>query len=521
LIHDLKNSNRHARVSVKLVSEVGVGTIAAGVAKAHADVVLISGYDGGTGSSPHTSLQHAGLPWELGLAETHQTLVLNNRRSRIAVETDGQLKTGRDVVIAALLGAEEFGFATAPLVALGCIMMRVCHLNTCPVGVATQDPRLRERFTGKPEHVVNFMRFIAEDLREHMARLGFRTLNEMIGRVDRLEAKQAVDHWKARGFDFSNVLYQPDLGPEVGRYRQIDQDHGLEQSLDVTKLLEICRPAIERGERVQASLPIRNVNRVVGTITGSEITRRWGAKGLPDDTVRIHFKGSAGQSFGAFMPRGMTFTLEGDANDYLGKGLSGGKLVIHPPAGSAFVPEENIIIGNVAFYGATAGEAYIRGMAGERFCVRNSGVKAVVEAIGDHGCVYMTGGRVVVLGSAGRNFGAGMSGGVAYVLDERGDFPSRVNGQMVAAGRLEDPEEIAEVRAMVERHLAYTQSARAKDVLARWPEMAGRFVRVMPKDYARVLECIQRAHEQGLSGEEAVMAAFEQNARDLARVGGN
>jgi len=521
LIHDLKNANRNARISVKLVAEVGVGTIAAGVAKAHADVVLISGHDGGTGASPQTSIQHAGLPWELGLAETHQTLVLNNLRSRIAVEADGQLKTGRDVAIAAMLGAEEFGFATAPLVALGCIMMRVCHLNTCPVGVATQDPRLRERFTGKPEHVVNFMRFIAQDLREHMARLGFRTLDEMIGRVDRLEAKQAVEHWKARGFDFSNILYQPDLGPEVGRYRQIDQDHGLEQSLDVTTLLELCRPAIERGEHVEANLPIRNVNRVVGTITGSEITRRWGAAGLPDDTVQLHFKGSAGQSFGAFLPRGMTFTLEGDANDYVGKGLSGGKLVIYPPAGSTFVAEENIIIGNVAFYGATAGEAYIRGMAGERFCVRNSGLKAVVEAIGDHGCEYMTGGRVVVLGSVGRNFGAGMSGGVAYVLDELGRFASHVNSQMVAVERLEDPEEVEEVRAMVEQHREYTGSSRAQAVLGRWSELAGRFVRVMPKDYARVLACIGRAHEQGLSGEEAVMAAFEENARDLARVGGN
>jgi len=521
LIHDLKNGNREARISVKLVAEVGVGTIAAGVAKAHADVVLISGHDGGTGASPQTSIQHAGLPWELGLAETHQTLVLNNLRSRITVEVDGQLKTGRDVAIAALLGAEEFGFATAPLVALGCIMMRVCHLNTCPVGVATQDPRLRERFTGRPEHVVNFMRFIAQDLREHMARLGFRTLDEMIGRVDRLEPKQAIDHWKAKGFDFSNILYQPDLGPEVGRYRQIDQDHGLEQSLDVTTLLDLCRPAIERGERVEARLPIRNVNRVVGTITGSEITRRWGAQGLPDDTVKLHFKGSAGQSFGAFLPRGMTFMLEGDANDYVGKGLSGGKLIIFPPEGSPFVAEENIIIGNVAFYGATAGEAYIRGMAGERFCVRNSGLRAVVEAIGDHGCEYMTGGRVVVLGSAGRNFGAGMSGGIAYVLDERGDFPARVNTQMVGVERLDDPEEIAEVRAMIERHLAHTRSQRAKDVLARWPQVVGRFVRVIPRDYARVLACIRRAHDQGLSGEEAVMAAFEENARDLARVGGN
>ncbi|HXS28357.1 MAG TPA: glutamate synthase-related protein, partial [Steroidobacteraceae bacterium] len=448
-------------------------------------------------------------------------LVRNDLRSRIWVQTDGQIKTGRDVVVAALLGADEMGFATAPLIASGCVMMSACHLNTCPVGIATQDPVLRERFAGKPEHIVNFMRFIAEDLREHMARLGFRTLDEMIGRVDRLEAKQAVEHWKARGFDFSNILYQPDLGPEVGRYRQIDQDHGLEQSLDVTTLLELCRPAIERGEHVEANLPIRNVNRVVGTITGSEITRRWGAAGLPDDTVQLHFKGSAGQSFGAFLPRGMTFTLEGDANDYVGKGLSGGKLVIYPPAGSTFVAEENIIIGNVAFYGATAGEAYIRGMAGERFCVRNSGLKAVVEAIGDHGCEYMTGGRVVVLGSVGRNFGAGMSGGVAYVLDELGRFASHVNSQMVAVERLEDPEEVEEVRAMVEQHREYTGSSRAQAVLGRWSELAGRFVRVMPKDYARVLACIGRAHEQGLSGEEAVMAAFEENARDLARVGGN
>ncbi|HTX24790.1 MAG TPA: glutamate synthase large subunit [Steroidobacteraceae bacterium] len=521
LIHDLKNGNRQARISVKLVAEVGVGTIAAGVAKAHADVVLISGHDGGTGASPQTSIQHAGLPWELGLAETHQTLVLNNLRSRIAVETDGQLKTGRDVAIAALLGAEEFGFATAPLVALGCIMMRVCHLNTCPAGVATQDPRLRERFAGTPEHVVNFMRFIAQDLREVMAQLGFRTLNEMIGRVDRLEPKQAVDHWKARGFDFSNILYQPDLGPEIGRYAQIEQDHGLDKSLDVTTLLEIARPAIERGEPVEARLPIRNVNRVVGTITGSELTRKWGAAGLPEDTIRIHFNGSAGQSFGAFLPRGMTFLLEGDANDYVGKGLSGGKLIIFPPAGSTFVPEENMIIGNVAFYGATAGEAYIRGMAGERFCVRNSGLKAVVEAVGDHGCEYMTGGRVVVLGAAGRNFGAGMSGGIAYVLDEHGDLRTRVNLQMVATEPLEDAQEIAEVRAMIERHLAHTQSARAAQILARWDVSVARIVKVIPKDYRRVLACIQRAHEQGLTGEEAIMAAFEENARDLARVGGN
>jgi glutamate synthase (ferredoxin) len=521
LIHDLKNANRHARISVKLVAEVGVGTIAAGVAKAHADVVLISGHDGGTGASPQTSIAHAGLPWELGLAETHQTLVLNNLRSRIAVETDGQLKTGRDVVIAAMLGAEEFGFATAPLVAVGCIMMRVCHLNTCPVGVATQDPVLRERFAGKPEHVVNFMRFIAQDVREHMAQLGFRTLEEMVGRVDRLAPRQAIDHWKAKGFDFSNILYQPDMGPEVGRFRQIEQDHGLDKSLDVTTLLDLCTPAIERGERVTAELPIRNVDRVVGTITGSEITRKWGAGGLPEDTVQIHFKGSAGQSFAAFMPKGMTFTLEGDANDYLGKGLSGGKLIVYPPAGSTFVPEDNIIIGNVALYGATSGEAYIRGMAGERFGVRNSGVDAVVEAVGDHGCEYMTGGRVVVLGPAGRNFGAGMSGGVAYVLDERGDFPRNVNMQMVGIERLEESQEITELRELIERHHKYTGSARAKQVLETWETLLPRFVKIMPADYKRVVASLKRAHEQGMSGDEAVMAAFEENAHDLARVGGN
>ena len=521
LIHDLKNANRHARISVKLVAEVGVGTIAAGVAKAHADVVLVSGHDGGTGASPQTSITHAGLPWELGLAETHQTLVMNNLRSRIAVETDGQLKTGRDVVVAALLGAEEFGFATAPLVATGCILMRVCHLNTCPVGVATQDPRLREKFAGKPEHVVNFMRFIAMEMRELMAQLGFRTVEEMVGRVDRLEPRKAVAHWKAKGLDFSNLLYQPDAGSEVGRFCQIKQDHGLEKSLDLTQLLEICKPAIERGEKVEASLPIRNINRVVGTITGSEITRKYGAAGLPEDTISIRFKGSAGQSFGAFIPRGMTFYLEGDANDYVGKGLSGGKLILYPHAASRFASWENIIVGNVALYGATSGEAYIAGMAGERFCVRNSGVHAVVEAVGDHGCEYMTGGRVIVLGAAGRNFGAGMSGGVAYVLDESGDFRSRVNNDMVDVGPLDEPEEIAAVRAMVERHLHYTNSKRARQVLDGWDAMVGRFVRVMPRDYKRMLACIARAHEQGLTGDDAIMEAFEENARDLSRVGGN
>ena len=519
LIHDLKNANRAARISVKLVSEVGVGTIAAGVAKAHADVVLISGFDGGTGASPQTSTKHAGLPWELGLAETHQTLVLNNLRSRIMVETDGQLKTGRDVVVAALLGAEEFGFATAPLVTLGCIMMRVCHLNTCPVGVATQNPELRKRFTGDPAYTVNFMRFVAMEVRELMAQLGFRTLNEMVGRTDLLEAKQAIAHWKAKGVDLSAILYQPQAGPEIGRYCQMAQDHGIDKSLDVTVLLDLCKPALERGEKVKATLPIRNVNRVTGTILGNEITKRYGAAGLPEDTVHLHFKGSAGQSFGAFVPKGVTLELEGDTNDYIGKGLSGGKIILYPSAGSTFAAEENIIAGNVALYGATSGEAYIGGQAGERFAVRNSGVSAVVEAVGDHGCEYMTGGRVVVLGGTGRNFAAGMSGGVAYVLDETGSFPCRCNQQMVGLEKMEG-EEIEEIRQLIARHAQYTGSKRAAQVLAQWEAMAPKFVKVMPKDYKRVIAAIKKAQDDGLSGDDALNAAFEANSRDLARVGG-
>jgi len=521
LIHDLKNANHNARINVKLVSEVGVGTIAAGVAKGHADVVLISGHDGGTGASPQTSIKHAGLPWELGLAETHQTLVLNKLRDRIVVETDGQLKTGRDVAIAALLGAEEYGFATAPLVALGCIMMRVCHLDTCPVGVATQNPELRKRFTGDPAHVVNFMRFIAQDLREIMAQLGYRTINEMIGHTEKLRMKAAVDHWKAKGLDFSKILYQPPVGPEVGRYCKVQQNHGLDQALDRTQLLDICRPALERGHTVRAKLPIHNVNRVVGTMVGSELTRRYGPEGLPEDTIELRFEGSAGQSFGAFIPKGMTLMLEGDANDYVGKGLSGGKIIVHPPKSATFVPEENIIVGNVAFYGATAGEAYIRGMAGERFCVRNSGVRTVVEAVGDHGCEYMTGGRVVILGPTGRNFAAGMSGGIAYVLDLQGTFPVRCNKQMVELEPLSDANEIAEVKTMVERHAKYTHSRVAEHVLNSWSAMVSKFVKVLPKDYKRVLEAEKRVRAQGLSGDEAVMAAFQENIKDVARVGGN
>jgi glutamate synthase (ferredoxin) len=482
--------------------------------------VLISGYDGGTGASPKTSIKHAGLPWELGLAETHQTLVLNNLRSRIVVETDGQLKTGRDVVMAALLGAEEFGFSTAPLVTLGCIMMRVCHLNTCPVGIATQNPELRSKFTGDPQYTVNFMQFLAQEVRELMAQLGFRTINEMIGRTDVLEPKKAVEHWKAKGIDVSNILYQPQVDPSVGRYCTVPQNHGLDKSLDITTLLDLCKDAIEKGEKVKATLPIKNTNRVVGTILGNEITKRhW--QGLPEDTVHLHFQGSAGQSLGAFVPKGVTLELEGDANDYLGKGLSGGKIIVYPAKESTFVAEDNIIIGNVAFYGATSGEAYISGVAGERFCVRNSGVNAVVEAVGDHCCEYMTGGKVVVLGKTGRNFAAGMSGGIAYILDEKGDFATRCNTEMVGLERLDDASEIAEIKQMITKHAEYTNSKKAQKVLANWEENIPKFVKVMPRDYKRVLEALKKAIDSGLSGDEALSAAFEANAQDVARIGGS
>jgi glutamate synthase (ferredoxin) len=415
--------------------------------------------------------------------------------------------------VAALLGAEEFGFATAPLVVMGCIMMRVCHLNTCPVGVATQDPRLRKRFTGDPDHVVNFMRFIAQELREIMAKLGIRTLNEMIGRTDKLIPWKAIEHWKAHGLDLTPILHQTEAGPEVGRYRQQEQDHGLEKSLDVTKLLDICKPAIERGEKVKAELPIINVNRVVGTIVGSEISKKYGITGLPEDTIHLKFNGSAGQSFGAFVPKGMTQELEGDANDYFGKGLSGGKLIVYPPKGSTFVAEDNIIIGNVALYGATAGEIFVRGMAGERFAVRNSGVNAVVEAIGDHGCEYMTGGKVVVLGKSGRNFAAGMSGGIAYVMDEAGDFKTRCNMELVALEKLTDANEIEELWKLIQRHQTYTNSERAAKILADWKNYVPKFVKVMPQDYARVLASLKKVQSQGLSGDDAIMAAFEENVK--------
>jgi len=492
LIHDLKNSNPSARIHVKLVAEIGVGTVAAGVSKAHADVVLISGHDGGTGASPLTSLKHAGAPWELGLAETQQTLVLNGLRDRIVVQTDGQLKTCRDVVIAALLGAEEFGFATAPLVVSGCVMMRVCHLDTCPVGVATQNPVLRARFTGRPEFVVTFFEYIATEVREHLARLGFRTLEEAVGHVEMLDTSAAVEHWKASGLDLSPILRPLDLPAGTPRHRVVEQDHGLEKALDHT-LIEMSADALERGEPVRIALPIRNVNRTVGTMLGHQVTRRW-AEGLPPETVDITLTGSAGQSFGAFVPRGITLRLLGDANDYLGKGLSGGRLVVRPDRTATFPAERNIIAGNVIAYGATSGEIFLRGQVGERFCVRNSGVHAVVEGVGDHGCEYMTGGVVVVLGRTGRNFAAGMSGGVAYVLDLR---RGRVNPEMVDLLPL-DAEDVETVHQLVLAHRQETDSAVAGRLLAEWEAAAGRFTKVMPRDYARVLAVRRQAASDGL-----------------------
>ena len=507
LIHDLKNSNPEARIHVKLVAEVGVGTVAAGVAKAHSDVVLISGYDGGTGASPVSSLKHAGLPWELGLAETQQVLVENGLRDRIVVQTDGQLKTGRDVVIATLLGAEEYGFSTAPLVVMGCIMMRVCHLNTCPVGVATQNPELRKKFAGQPEFVETFFKYIAEEVREYMAELGFRTINEMIGQVDKIKTRKAINHWKAEGLDFTNILYKPEPHAGTGLYCVNQQDHGLEKSLDVKTLVPLCKDALEDKKPVDIILPVLNTNRTVGTILGYHITKKYGAEGLPEDTVNAHFNGSAGMSFGAFVPKGVSMTLEGDANDYLGKGLSGGKITVFPPRHSTFVPEENIIVGNVCLYGATAGEVYIRGMAGERFAVRNSGVNAVVEGIGDHGCEYMTAGRVIVIGSTGRNFGAGMSGGIAYVLADKKDFKILCNQGMVDLDALEEEEDLKIVKTLLTKHIDYTQSTVARNILDHWSKYQSKFIKVMPKDYKRVLAAIKKARAEGTSEDDAVMEA--------------
>jgi glutamate synthase domain-containing protein 2/glutamate synthase domain-containing protein 1/glutamate synthase domain-containing protein 3 len=492
LIHDLKNSNNRARISVKLVSEAGVGTIAAGVSKAKADLVLIAGDAGGTGASPLTSIKHAGLPWELGLAETQQVLVLNDLRGRIRVEADGGLRTGRDVAIAALLGAEEFGFATSALVASGCILMRVCHLNTCPVGVATQDPKLREKYSGKPEHVVNMMMFIAEELREIMAELGFSTVDEMVGRVDYLERAKDIEHWKAKEVDLSAILYRPDVGPEVATHCVTTQDHGLATKID-NKLVELAKPAIERGQKVKIEMPIRNIDRTATTMLSAEVSRKYGIEGLPRDTIQIKFAGSAGNSFAAFLAPGVSIELEGDANDYFGKGLSGGCIVVYPPKESTFVPEENIIVGNVSLYGATSGEVYVRGLGGERFAVRNSGAIAVVEGVGDHGCEYMTRGTVLVLGPTGRNFAAGMSGGVAYVLDSEGLFRTNVNAQSVELDGL-DAEDKQVVRGLIEKHVAFTGSERGKKLLDNFEREYKRFIKVMPTDYKRVLAEKKQKH---------------------------
>jgi len=486
LIYDLKNVNPKARISVKLVAEVGVGTVAAGVAKAHADVILISGDTGGTGAAPLSSIKHAGVPWELGLAETQQVLVMNDLRSRVRVQTDGKLQTGRDVTIAALLGAEEFGFATMPLVAMGCIMMRKCHLNTCPVGIATQDPRLRAKFSGQPEHVIRFFFFLAEQVRQHMAEMGFRTFDEMVGRVDMLEVKPSIDHWKAHGLDFSAILHNPQMPARISRRCTQAQDHGLHQSLDY-RLIDYAREALESRQPMHLKLPIRNVHRSVGTMLSGEVARRYGNAGLPEDTIKFDFQGSAGQSFGAFLAHGVTLELEGDANDYVGKGLSGGRLIVYPPRESKFQPEKSIIIGNVALYGATGGEAFFNGMAGERFAVRNSGATAVVEGVGDHGCEYMTRGTAVVLGKCGRNFAAGMSGGIAYVLDEKGDFArKRCNLAEVDLDPLGD-EDFAIVRQLIEKHVALTGSVRGKCILCNWAELSGKFIKIFPHDYKRVL----------------------------------
>jgi glutamate synthase domain-containing protein 3 len=486
LIYDLKNSNPRARINVKLVAEVGVGTIAAGVAKAHADVILISGHDGGTGASPLSSIKHAGLPWELGLAEAHQVLMQNNLRDRVVLQTDGLLRTGRDIAIATLLGAEEWGVATGALIAMGCVMMRKCHLNTCPVGVATQDKELRKLFTGDPQHVVNFFRFVAEDLREHMARLGFRTVDEMVGRVDKIAPLRDVKHFKASQLDLSRLLHFMRPNDRCGTFCCVPQDHGLDKALD-NELVRRAGPALERGEAVEATFEIRNVNRTVGTILGQEITRRTGEEGLPEDTIRFKATGSAGQSFMAFAPRGLTIELEGEANDYFCKGLSGGKAILYPPKASTFNPNENVICGNVSFYGATSGKAFILGPAGERFCVRNSGAHVVVEGVGDHGCEYMTGGRAVVLGPIGRNFAAGMSGGIAYIWDEDERARPRINPGMVDLEDVVDPEDVAELKALIEEHARVSGSERAKRILATWEVQLRKFVKVMPRDFKRAL----------------------------------
>jgi glutamate synthase (NADPH/NADH) large chain len=535
LIHDLKNVNPKARVSVKLVSEIGVGTVAAGVAKAKADHVTISGFDGGTGASPLSSIKHAGSPWEIGLAETQQTLVLNKLRSRICVQADGQMKTGRDVVVGALLGADEFGFATAPLVVEGCIMMRKCHLNTCPVGVATQDPELIKKFSGKPEHVINYFFFVAEEVREWMAKMGFRRFEDMVGRADMLDVRRGIEHWKAKGLDFSRLFYRPPVDESVAIHWTDRQDHGLDKALD-HQLIEKVRPALESKRPVQVESAIFNRNRTVGAMLSGEVARRYGHAGLPEDTIHVKFKGTAGQTFGGWLAHGLTFELEGDGNDYVGKGLCGGRIVVYPSKDCPIVPEENIIVGNTVMYGAISGEAYFRGVAGERFAVRNSGATAVVEGVGDHGCEYMTGGTVVVLGKAGRNFAAGMSGGIAYVLDEEGDFSQRCNLAMVELEPIPEEDRVAAdaganvelethgkvaidhvagddgatIKALVQRHLLFTGSERARRILENWATYLPRFVKVMPIEYKRALS--EMAQEQTRRGEAA--KATEVRAND-------
>ena len=487
LIYDLKYTNPSARVHVKLVAEVGVGTVAAGVSKGHGDVVLISGDSGGTGASPESSIKHAGLPWELGVAETQQVLVMNDLRGRIVVQTDGQLKTGRDVAIACLLGAEEFGFATAPLISMGCIMLRKCHLNTCSVGIATQDPELRAKFAGQPEHVINYFFFVAEHLREIMAQMGFRTINEMVGRVDRLDTRRAIEHWKAQNIDLSNLLHKPQVPDWVATYHCQDQDHGLESALD-HNLIEMSIDALENRTPVKMELPINNSHRTVGAMLSGKVSKRYGEDGLPDNTIQIKFKGSAGQSFGAFLAPGVSMTLEGDSNDYFAKGLSGGHIVVYPPKGSTFVPEKNVIVGNVVLYGATGGKVFIRGIAGERFAVRNSGAHTVVEGVGDHGCEYMTGGVVVVLGQTGRNFAAGMSGGFAYIFDEDGTFSDRCNQEMVDLEKVVEENDLETLRGLIQEHLERTGSTTAQRILNTWDESVSRFVKIFPQDYRRVLQ---------------------------------
>lgn len=518
LIYDLKNANRNARINVKLVSKSGVGTIAAGVAKAGADVILISGFDGGTGASPRTSIRHAGLPWELGLAETHQTLLMNKLRDRVTLETDSKLLTGKDIVIAALLGAEEFGFATIVLVALGCVMMRVCNLDTCPVGIATQNPVLRKNFKGDPQYVVNLMYFLASEVREYMAKLGFRAVSEMVGRVDKLRQKEIKHHWKAHSIDLSKLLYKPEIKNYSFSQYPKPINNGLSDTLDITKLLPICQNALEYGEKIEATLDIKNVNRTVGTILGNEIIKRYGEEGLPEDTIKIHFKGSAGQSFGAFIPKGETLILEGDSNDYIAKGLSGGKIIVYPPKDSRFYAEENVIVGNVALYGATNGEIYISGLAGERFAVRNSGATAVVEGVGEHGCEYMTGGKVVILGKTGRNFAAGMSGGIAYVYDKDNSFEHKCNKDTVLLEKIEDENEENKVKELIKKHYKYTSSNVAKNILNNWGKAKERFVKVIPKDYKRMTKAVKRMHIDGITGEEALMKAFEENYQQQSLV---